>query len=366
LAILGLTAIGVVVVVSIFGGLRSENPASQDPEQFASRPGDGETTETSTSTLPLRLDEFLPGFADRLTLIVTTDDGVRSLVWDPASGTSRQYELDLPPMTETIYATFDSGGRSMAVTMSTTGTGKSVWAGTPTDVGESPDITRASSFIWHATEVGAVAWMGFPGDDGGLRTGTISPLTGDLVNVRDVSDLLTPGGIVRWDDQGFILNDADDIRAINNDGSMAWQQPGLAQSASSSFVVALVLDESTAEATWVILDRKTGERSTGITQPFELSRSDAWVTTSPSTGLIATVVGMNGRSSLTIRSAEPSATRIMQIDGFVIPLGFTSQGEYFRFEEHGMNDLVLVDSGTGAIRSVPIPDEYTVIGIDLG
>jgi len=375
LAISGLTVVVVVVVVSVSGGLKFDDPAPQDPERFASRSGVVETTETTeasastTTTLPSRLDDLLPGLSDRLTLIVNTEDGIQSLVWDPSSRTPRPYGLTVPPLSNLDFASaaFDSGGRTLAVLVNTS-TGRDIWAGTATNVGGSPDIRQVSSWVWHATEVGAIAWMGFPNDpNGGLTTGSISPLTGNLVDVRNISDLTTPGGIVRWDTHGFIVNDINTIIAINDDGSVAWERAGIARTASSSFVIARVPDETTGNLTWAVLDRTDGELTTEIGTLPETSQGAVWVTTSRSTGLIATVKEIDTRSSsLTVRGAELAAPRIIRIDQSVRPIGFTTQGEFFVFDATDTNNLVFVNWRTGAIRSVPVADNYTVIAIDLG
>lgn len=368
LAISSLTVGVVVVSVSVFGGLQFEDPLPPDPGQFASRAGDVDTTiatATTTTILPKRLDESLPGLSDRLTLIATTVGGIRSLLWDPSSRTPLPYELKEAPWSELVNtsAAFDSGGRTLAVVVNTP-SGTDIWAGTTTNIGDLPDITRAASWAWHATEVGRLAWTGVR-DDGELtlNTGTISPLTGDLVDVRTRTELIAAGGIVRWDAKGFVINDARTIRALNDDGSLAWERSGVAASASSTFVIALVPDQT---PTWTVLDRETGETSTEIGPLPEASRRNAWLTTSQSTGLIATVVRTDSRSSLTIRGTELSAPRIIQVDTSVLPFGFTSQGEYFIFKATDTNDLVFVNWRTGAIHSVPVPDEYVVIGLDLG
>jgi len=376
LVISGLTVAIAIVVVSVSGGLRFDDPIPQDPERFASRSGDVEPTDaietagtTTTSTLALRLDELLPGLSDRLTFIATTEEEIRSLVWDPSFRFPVSFGLAISPMSNPrrASAAFDSGGRSLAVLVNTS-TGRDIWAGTPTDVGDSPDITQVSSWVWNATEVGAIAWMGFPNDpNGGLSTGSISPLTGNLVDVKNVSRLTTPGGIVRWDNQGFIVNDIDAIRAINDDGSIAWERAGVALSASSSFVIAQVPDASTGNLGFAVLDRTDGELTAEIGTMPETSQGDVWVGTSRNTGLIATVKEIDSRSSsLTVRGDELAAPRIIRIDQNVRPIGFTTQGEFFVFDALDSADLVFVNWRTGAIRSVPLPDEYNVIALDLG
>ena len=236
LAISALTVAIVVISVSAFGGLRFDDPLPPDPGQYASRSEDVDTTVvtvTTTTTLPKRLDESLPGLSDRLTIVATTEGGIRTLAWDPSSRTPLPYELKEARRSEhaNASAAFDSGGRTLAV-VENTASGANIWAGTATNIGNLPDVTGAASWAWHATEVGKLAWMSV-GDDGDieLNTGMISPLTGDLADVRTRTELITAGEIVRWDAEGFVINDAGTIRAINDDGSLAWERPGVAASA---------------------------------------------------------------------------------------------------------------------------------------
>jgi hypothetical protein len=209
------------------------------------------------------------------------DDKVQTLLWDPSFRVPKAYDLPIEHVDADtdIEAALDSGGRTLAVTVRPPGTTE-VYLGDPTDIGRSPDIVGPVSLLWHASQVGAIAWV-LPGQDRqwALHTGKVDPLSGTLTNDVVVAHFSTSVGLVRWGSSGSLLNRGSDVMAVGPD---------------------------------------------------------------------------------------IAAKRIVQVDLHVAPIGFTSSGEYLQFTLFDSNDLVFVNWRTGATHVVPIPNNTTVIGSDLG
>ncbi|GMR02032.1 MAG: hypothetical protein BMS9Abin20_0358 [Acidimicrobiia bacterium] len=368
LVVSGSAIVLAIGAVSAFGALRFDDPARQDPAVFASGSGEDSTTKVP-SALPQRLEEILPDLTDRLTLVALSQDGLETLLWDPSFRIPRPYDLPVATLGQTdgVNASFDSGGRTVAISVRSP-VGTELYLGSPTNVGEQPDIVGASSFTWHATEVGAIAWVAR--DAGGivqLHTATVSPLSGSLVDDVVVADLDGIAGVIRWDSAGFlinsVINDNMTVVSLGRDGSPLWSRQGVAVSASKSLAATIVPDDRGQDSRWIIIDRATGDP---MDPNIDGSPEDVWVSTSRDTDLIAKVSNFVRRTSLTINGPGIAATRIIQVDIGVTPIGFSSRSEYFLFGTKDSNDIVFVNWRTGATHTVPVPDEYEVIGIDLG
>ena len=353
----------VVGAVSVFGALESNDPEPQDPQEFAS--GAQSDTEGPPETLPPRLEDALPNLTDRLTLVAMVDDAFQTLVWDPSFRVPKAYDLpivDNGPLAD-IEASFDSGGRTVAVEV-TTPQATRVYVGDPTDIGQIADIVGPTSFLWHASQVAAIAWV-LPGRDGQweLHTGKVDPLMGTITNDSVVAGFSIPVGLVRWDSSGFILNKGSSVVAVDASGQDMWQLSGVAVSGSASVLAIIAPDDSASETRWLIADRLTGAATshqvTGVPR-------DVWVTTSRDSDLIAEIAASTARTRVLVDGPELAAKRIVQVDLNVSPIGFTSSGEFLQFNEFGSNDLVFVNWRTGATHTVPIPDNTIIIASDLG
>ncbi len=363
---LALSALAVMLVVGAvagFGALKFDDPEPAAPLEFAS--GAQSDPEAPPETLPLRLEESLPNLTDRLTLVALVDGTFQTLLWDPSFRVPKAYDLPIggsEPLVD-IEASFDSGGRMLAVEITTPETTQ-VYLGDPTDVGAVPDISRPASLLWHASQVGAIAWV-MPGSKGQwyLHTGKVDPLSGTITNELVVTSFDTPVGLVRWDSSGFVLNQGSDVVAIGPDGGPMWQRKGVAVSGSASILAIIAPDDSASDTRWVIADRISGESA-----PRQVvgTPSEVWVTTSRDTDLIAEIVKTETRTRIAVSGPGLAAPRVVQVDLQVAPIGFTSSGEYLQFDLLDSNDLVFVNWNTGATHIVPIPDNTTVIGSDLG
>ncbi len=363
----GITVAVVFVAVSLFGALESDDPQQQDAALFSSVRSDTSNDQRSTDSATAPIErQPRSGVSDTMTLIATYGDRVRTLLWDPSFGVPRPYNLLGTAMitgSDLVSASFDSSGTSLAVLVDTP-TGTNVWAGTPTNVGESPDIVGASSSVWHATRARSIAWT--EETEGGntvLATGSIHRRSGSLVNIRPMAELKPSAQLLRWDADGFIINEAGTIRALAADGTLRWERAGIAISSSSSFVIATAPEDGSVEVLWMILDRSTGERA-GPSP--DLMTKEAWVPRSRDPGLIATVSASDSHSILTIRGTNLQSPRTVEIEQQVTPIGFTSKSDYFLFNALDTGDLVFVNWRTGATHTVQIPSEYAVVGLELG
>jgi len=363
---LALSAVAVLVAVgavAIFGSLEFNDPAPPEPQEFAS--GAQSEIEAPPETLPPRLEDSLPNLTDRLTLVAIVDGTLQTLLWDPSFRVPKAYDLPIEDVDEDtdVEATFDSGGRTLAVTVTTPQTTR-LYLGNPSDIGRAPDIVGPVSVLWHASEVGAISWV-LPGSDArwDLYTGKVDPLAGTITNVAVIASFPTPVGLVRWDSSGFVLNRGSDVIAIGPAGEPEWEHAGVAVSGSASILAVIAPDDSASNTRWVIMDRTSGEATP---QQVTGAPGEIWVTTSRDTDLIAEISASVDKTRVLVNGPEIAAKRIVQVDRHVAPVGFTSSGEYLQFNEFDSNDLVFVNWRTGATHVVPIPDNTTIIGSDLG
>jgi hypothetical protein len=361
-AVAALTAVG---AVAAFGSLEFNDPQPPEHQEFASGAQNDENNEAPPDTLPPRLEDSLPNLTDRLTLVAIVDDTLQALLWDPSLRVPKAYDLPIEGVDADtdIEATFDSGGRTLAVTV-TTPQSKRVYLGDPTNIGRFPDIVGAVSVLWHASEVGAISWV-LPGSDDqwDLYRGKVDPLTGLITNVVVVTQFETPVGLVRWDSIGFVVNQGSSVVALDDKGEPQWQMKGVAVSGSATLLAVIAPDDSASDTRWVITDRTSGDAAA---QQVTGSPGEIWVTTSRDTDLIAEIAASFETTRVLVDGPDLAAKRIVQIDLHVAPIGFTSSGEYLQFHLFDSNDLVFVNWRTGATHVVPIPDNMTVMGSDLG
>ena len=363
LALSAMAVLLAVGAVTVFGSLEFNDPPPQEPQEFAS--GAQSDLDIPPETLPPRLEDSLPNLTDRLTLVAIVGDTLQTLLWDPSFRVPKAFELPIEGVDADtdIGATFDSGGRTLAVTVTTPQT-TLVYVGDPSDIGRAPDIVGPVSVLWHASEVGALSWV-LPNSDRqwDLYTGKVDPLTGAITNAAVITHFTTPVGLMRWDSSGFVLNQGSDVIAIDPAGEPEWIHAGVAVSGSASILAVIAPDDSASNTRWVIMDRYSGEAAP---QQVTGTPGEIWVTTSRDTDLIAEISASIDKTRILVNGPGIAAKRIVQVDLHVAPVGFTSSGEYFQFNMFDSNDLVFVNWRTGATHTVPIPDNTTVVGSDLG
>ncbi len=287
-----------------------------------------------------------------------------TLLWDPSFRIPREYPLSVPTIdpASSVFVRFDSAGRTLAIGRRSP-SGYLVYLGDPTNLGSEPGLISDSRIAWHATKIGALAWVAVR-DDGKLelRTGSVNPLTGDLMDETLITTLEAPTRVVRWDSAGFILDDGREIHSLDPAGRTLWSREGSMPSVTPSLVVAAVPDEASDTTRWEVIDRASGD-------PVELntpgSPDSATIVTSRELDIVATISGNDTRSTLTVGGPDLVAKRIVQVDADVTPIGFTTGNAYMIFEANGTNDLIFVNWRTGATQSLDIPDIYEVLALDL-
>jgi hypothetical protein len=365
LALSAVAVLSAVGVVAAFGSLEFNDPEPSEAQDFASDAHNEGDVEAPPDTLPPRLEDSLPNLTDRLTLVAIVDDTLQTLLWDPSFRVPKAYDLpieDIDADTD-VEATFDSGGRTLAVTV-TTSQSKRVYLGDPTNVGRSPDIVGPESLIWHASQVGAIAWVSRgQGDIWNLHTAKVDPLSGTIKNDVVVANFTTPVRLVRWDSTGFVVNQGSSVIALDDEGEPLWQMKGVAVSGSATLLAVIAPDDSASDTRWVITDRSSGDAAS---HQVTGSPGETWVTTSRDTDLIAEIAASFETTRVLVDGPDLAAKRIVQIDLHVAPIGFTSSGEYLQFRLFDSNDLVFVNWRNGATHVVPIPDNTTIMGSDLG
>ncbi len=360
----------VVGSVAAFGALRFDDPPPSDEAAFTS---DGAGEDGSTTTAPAlnpRLDELLPGTTDRLTLIAQNEDGLWALLWDPSFREPKPLQLDVAfdEAINTAVASFDSGGRFLAVMTCIEGATVpcELFVGSPTNVGPEPDVRDTTSFLWHSSEVGRIAWLdGESPNATTLATGSVNPLSGRIEDVDQRFPVSERAALVRWDTEGFVLATPEGTLVLTGDGEPVWTHGGTAITATD-MVVGIVENDGT----WTLLDRTFGK---AIESPALGSIDDSvvFIATSDAANLIGRLAhgrasGSGSDMSLTITGGSLRAPRILTIPQRFGPLGFTADAEYFLLTTADLGDIGFVDWRIGATRVAALPPGYSVIALDLG
>lgn len=363
LAVSAAAVLVAVGAVSIFGALEFSDPQPVTSDAFSS--GAKDDTPSTDDTVPPPLADSLPYVTDRLTLVALVDGGLQTLIWDPSFRRPNTYDLPIGPVSagSLAHASFDSGGRTLAVGI-TTSDGADVYLGQPTDIGDEADLVGVSSMVWHASDVGSLSWI-VPAPDNGaeLRTGKVNPLSGAITNDVVVTRFGGFVEVVSWDSSGFVVNTDSSVIALDQTGGLTWERKGTATSASASIVATATLDHRAGDTRWQILDRFSGDQSPGAVAG---SQSNLWVSTSRETDLVAEVSTSDDSAKLLVYGPGLGHRRAVNIGVAVDPIGFSAQTEYLQFAVRDSNDLVFVNWRTGAVHTVPIPDEFSIVGIDLG
>ena len=361
-----LAVLAVVIVVgsvTMFGALRFDDPPPLPDNAFSDQlQTDDEASTTTATSLPPRLDAAIPGLNDRLTLIAENDDGVWTLLWDPAFRVPKAVPLPiaLPVTDRPAVASFDRGGRFVAIGICLR-IDCSVYIGPPTDIGEEPDIVGNVDWVWHANEVGRIAWTELdPAGTTAVYTASVNALSNGL---DDVQQLFVVDGLVelrQWDQHGFILRN-DSTTAYSETGEIVWRVDDAISASATDRVVSLV----DGDFDWTFVDRRTGEP---VEVPISGSAEDSfvWLTTSESAELIARVAEGLDASRLTVFSEDLNAPRLVSVKKEFRPVRFTESGLYFVYASPDLEVLAFVDWRTGASYEVEMPSEYSIVGFYLG
>lgn len=371
-----LSTVAVIIVVgsvATYGAVQDDDPERDIAAIINAPPSTLEGA--TTTTLGDSLGETIPGISDRLTLIVIGDNGPAALLWDPSFILPKEISLDTDPMDDAVYsASFDSGGRFIALAVDIPGSlGSIVHVGIPTDVG-APDLTDVHSYVWHATEVGHFAWVA-PAPDGSnhLFTGEANPIGKSLTSIADLGPIDDDETLVRWDATGFILDAAGRTTVLRaNDATIVTTFDAIVVAASASTMVTAPAGMDPNRLTLATMRTRGGEiTQTIFSEGFsesevELDERIRTFSMSRNSDLVARIDMDPSRTRLEVQGPSLSAIRILQHHDDVPPIGFTSNDRYFVFAADGGNDLVFIDWNVGSIHDLPIPDQYKVIAFDIG
>lgn len=369
--LIAVTAVVIVVAsVTVFGALRFDDTSAADEDAFAPILDDEEGSSTTATTLPPRLDEILPSTTDRLTMIAVDEDGLWTLLWDPSFRVPKAVPLDggFEPELERASADFDSSGRFVAVSQCVDGAVSfscALHVGMPADIGFEPDASRVSSYVWHSSKVGAIAWIQTTDETSELITGEVNPLSGEIVDRTAGEPIANGTHLVRWDSRGFVLSTGGTLPmggtvVTDGLGTELWRSDGAPFTASESLVGLVGTD-----GTWEVVDRLSG-RPLDSAPAGSIEDSVVFVATSDRTDLIGRVDAGGDSLSLTVTGGGMQAPRIVTIERGFNPVGFTADAQYFVLSAPNGYEIAFVDWRTGATRVAAVPDNYRVLAIDLG
>ena len=364
-------AVIVVGSVATFGAVQDQDPPPAD----AAFVDDTTDTDVFTTTAPpvATLQETVTGITSRLTLIANGPNGPTALLWDPSFIQPKPLPIDIDPDSdvETISltsATFDAGGDFVAVTTPILESDfESVRIGTPTDVSHAV-LVATTSHRWHASEVAHIAWIEILNGTATLKTARVNPLSKTLMDEASVTEVPPAATLLQWDARGFVLNTGvDEVLALSPNGDESWRidAVGLAASASLVLVVEPGTDPSLV-AQVTTLDRSGSTVDELFSVPITNDIRSRFIHMSANTDLAARIDVRESRTRIEVYGAELAANRVLQYNDDIDPIGFTSNDQYFVFGADGSNDLIFVNWNIGRIQELNVPDQYNVVGFDLG
>jgi hypothetical protein len=370
IALSAIAVVGVLTSVALFGAVEHEDPPRLNPLPFASDAEDV-PTETTPVTFAPALEDIIPDITDRLTLMVVGPEGPAVLLWDPSFVQPKVIDLEIDSDGGYDYeASFDSSGRFVALAASAFDSAATdLYLGVPTDVGDI-ELANVRGYRWHTTQVGRIAWLAT--DDSGhsvLRTGEVDPVSQNLHDVTIIATMWTPLELVRWDSEGFILSDTNlgMVYALDALGTEQWTRRG--------HVVATSANTILISPKRVLLERATYVESfTREGDPIEIvldeeTRDDVIIrtmATSLNSDMIARIDVQEDSMRIEIRGPQIAALRVIHYNEAAPPIGFTSNDQYFVFESEKGNDLLFVRWKRSVTYELDVPDEFEVIGLDIG
>jgi hypothetical protein len=359
----------VIGSVSFFGALRVDEP-DFDPTSF--EPATAPVAITPTLPQPSsppdtrpRLGEILPGVNNRLTLVAVNDDGVASLFWNPAFripvAAIHAMEAEYPG--RGVDASFDSGGRTLAIQWCASGN-CALYLGSAGDIGSQPDVDGTSGYVWHASQVSTVAWLQ-PIDESQavLVSGRVNPVSGELKDVTEAFIVSAASRLVRWDAQGFLIDEGHATSAYSPTGERMWT---LSQWTAASASDTTVVVTSREETGWRLADRSTGQLIEKDQPPAADEESFIWLTTSENTELIGTVADHGTHYSLMVSGEDITAPKSTRVDNSLRPFGFTNDARFFVFMTTDRSHITFIDWRTRETHEVTVPNNYRVLSMDIG
>ena len=374
LAVAG-TAISVLVLaVTLFGAVEFRDAPASDPETFAIAASDDEGS-SPPETIPPSLEEAIPGITDRLTLITTDGSTLWTLVWDPSYRVPKPFSMTSPLAESWSSASFDASGRVVNVLGGSFGTAgpQNLWLGQPAQFDQEPDLDEVWSVAWHASEVSRLAYVTFViGADSDavlqLWTTDIDPLTNTHSPPEFVTEFTSLANIVRWDTSGFLIQMGDQTVALDSSGEELWANDGWSPNASPNHFPQVRM--TGADPQWFLSDRATGDGVSFTEFGINASAIETTVVAAQSNDLFAAATYREAGTTITVIApklgAQLSAPRVVHVVGHPTLSQFTSDASYLILEMNDTNDLLFLNWRTGAIHPFGVPDDQTVLALNLG
>ncbi len=362
--------------VAVFGALHDQDPPPSDAAYTEDTTPDDVFSPPVTAAVSLQ--ESVPGLTDRLTLVANSPTGPVALLWDPSFILPKAvpvafFDPQDPPEDQRLAlrtATFDAGGNFVAVTGIPGGESREVVrVGTPTDI-SSISLDGATSFVWHATDVAHLAWIALnSGGQPTLYTARVNPLSNVLMDQKEVAPLTaSTTRIVRWDASGFVLNTGlGEIVALTTTGDVLWAALGKAITASASTILVSEMGARPHLLESVSVVDRSG---TPIREWFEEDAKDdllgRTVRMSRNTDLVARIDIRQDRTRIEMNGPGFVTAKVIHYNDDIEPIDFTSNDKYLVFRADGTNDLIFFNWSVGSIHVLDVPDQYGVVGLDLG
>jgi hypothetical protein len=269
------------------------------------------------------------------------------------------------------FAAFDAGGRVVAAS----GAGpneirpQDVWLGPPSQIDHVPDLEGAWSIAWHATEVSrlafvTMAWNAESQSVFQVWATKIDALTNSHTEPTLVAELDEMANLVRWDSKGFVMQIGDRTVALNPTGEEIWSHDGWGSSASPNFVPHI--RQTGEEPQWYLISRASGDRTSFVDLGINATASVTDVIAAQSNDLFAAATHREAGTTLTVVGPDMGAPRIVQLVGNPSPYQFTSDAAFLVFRMADSNDLIFVNWRSGATHNLDVPDNHTVLAINIG
>lgn len=365
LAVSAMAVAALIGAVTFFGAVEFQDAPTTDPETFSLTTIVGDSAHP-TEALPPTLAEMIPGITERLTLVTTDDGALWIYVWDPTFRVPNEFITMAQQDTEQLSASFDVGGRYVAVggQESVTLPQTDVWVGLPTEIDPTPDVVGVRSYAWHSTEVSRLAYL--KPEEGGyaLETVTVDALSKTPSEADASLDFSELGSIVRWDNAGFIIQVAEETVAIDPTGTEIWRIDGWAHGASPNFL-AQIRDTGTGQQ-WYLVDRDSAERVSFTEFGVDADTFVTQVVASPNSDIFAAVTARESGSTVKVVGPAQNTPRISRVGAGLYPYQFTSDSTFLVLRSFRSNDLTFVDWRTGATHVLEVPNGKKVLAINIG
>jgi hypothetical protein len=365
LAISGIAITTLVAAIAVFGAGEFQHAPVSQPDAFSPTTTVSAEALSDANRAP-SLEETISGTTDRLTMLTTERHAIWTLLWDPSSRSPKKSLTISDKDTNWTSASFDAGGRFVAALGTLQGQqgAGATRIGSPSTIEPTSHLTGVWSLKWHATDVGRLSTAHVVEDEFLIEAIDIDFLTKEPHEVNVLFSLDEAPRIVRWDNSGFVMQLGDRTLALDDRGNEIWSADGWARTASPG-VVSQVRHTETG-VRWFAIDRETGE-STSFRE-FGIN-NDALVTEivmSPSSNIFAAVTQRKDAVTITVGGFGLIIPETVYLFEDVLPYEFTSDNALFMLRSSDSNDLTFFDWRQGTFHRLEVPDETSILAINMG